>query len=298
MVAMVPHGTAPDPSAPSTPYIGAEGTRPYQGASWFYARYRPKLSDGFIDLVTDRLRWGATDRVLDLGTGPGQVALRLAPKLAEVVGIDPEPDQIEEARRQAEAQRIQNVRFLVGGSDDLPSLAPRLGQFRAATMAESFHWMLDRDRVLRVLSGMVDPTHGAVLLITTGVSVSVEEPLARARRTVRRVLEKHLEGVPPGPHPRGRHDPFEAILLRSPFPALLLLRHEYDVAVTPEPERVVFAEYTLSHVLRRLGERRKAFEDEAFDALKGFAAGGLYKERLRDSALVGRRRAGNTTPSR
>lgn len=276
-------------SQETTPYIGTEGARPYQGVSALYARYRPKLSDAFISLVIERLGWTAGDRLLDLGTGPGQIALRFAPSMAEVVALDPEPDQIAEARMQASTQGVTNTSFVLGASDDLSRLAPGLGMFRAATMGESFHWMLDRDRVLRDLGALLDPERAAVLLINTGVLLRSDEQLARARRTVRQVLRSFLDGVPPGPHPRGRHDPFEAILRRSPFPDVLLLQQDYDQAVEASVERLVGAEYTISHVLRRLGSRREAFEAEVRRGLSWLPEGVPFWERRRDAALVGRR---------
>lgn len=273
-------------------YAGMEGTRPYQGISDYYSRYRSKLSDGFVNLVMDRLGLRKADRLLDLGTGPGQIALRFAPRLAEVVGLDLEPDQVQEARTQAKTQGIANAVFEVAGSDDLERLRSTLGAFRVATMGESFHWMLDRDRVLRDLSAQIDPEDGAVLLITTGVLMSSAEPLARARRIVRRVLNAFLKDIPAGPHPRGRHDPFEAILQRSPFPDLLLLQHEYEQALRPTVDDLIYPEYTISHVHRRLGERREAFEAEVHRQLADFKSGGPLLERRRDAALVGRRRPG------
>ncbi len=273
-----------------SPYLGTEGTRPYQGVSALYARYRPKLSDAFIRLVFDRLGWTGEDRLFDLGTGPGQIALRFAPRMAAVVGLDPEPDQIAEARRQTVTQGVGNASFILGSSDDLSGLAPGLGTFVAATMGESFHWMLDRDRVLRDLSAMLDVERGAILVISTGALLRSDERLARARRTVRQILRSFLADVPPGPHPRGRHDSFEAILLRSPFPDVFLLQLEYDQSVEGDTEALVGAEYTISHVLRRLGSRRDAFEAEVRRQVTWLPKGEPLRERRRDAAIVGRRR--------
>ena len=51
--------------------------------------------------------------VLDVGTGSGRLALALAPYCLRVVGIDRDPDAIEEATRQAKARRLANADFLV-----------------------------------------------------------------------------------------------------------------------------------------------------------------------------------------
>src|SRR5215510_3746776 len=125
----------------TTAYMGAEGTRPYAGAGWYYAEYR--------------------DRVLDVGAGPGQLSLLIAPFVAEVVAIEPEPDMLAEGERRAAIAGVGKVRFVAGSSDDLPALQAPLGLFRAALMGQSFHWMVDKDRVLEDLSAMIDEDDGA-----------------------------------------------------------------------------------------------------------------------------------------
>src|SRR5688572_30362309 len=100
-------------------YRGTEGTRPYAGAAWFYAEHRAAVSGQFVAAVIDRLGWSGADRVLDLGCGPGNVALRFAPHVREVVGVDPEPDMVAEAARRAAGNGIQNARFRRGSSDDI-----------------------------------------------------------------------------------------------------------------------------------------------------------------------------------
>ena len=139
-------------------YRGTEGTRPYAGAGWYYAEYRQRVSTEFITLLAEHLGWTGTDRILDLGAGPGQLSLLVAPLVAEVVAVEPEPDMLAEGERRARAHGINNVRFVRASSDDLPALRPSLGQFRTTLMGQSFHWMLDRDRVLRDLSAMIDRT--------------------------------------------------------------------------------------------------------------------------------------------
>lgn len=243
-------------------FRGLEGTRPYHGAAWYYAEYRPRLSAAFIHLLVERFGLDRTHRVLDLGSGPGQVALRLAPHVREVVALDPERDMIAEGERRARALDLANVSFMLGGSEDLCRLRDEIGRFRAVTIGEAFHWMLDQDLVLRDLDPLVDAREGAVLLITTGRILWEDERIAAARKLVGDLLARYLANVPPGPHPRGRHDAFEAILARSPFPRLDEVRVEYDVDEAATPEALVGYEYTISHTLRALGERRAAFEAE------------------------------------
>jgi len=68
-------------------------------------------------------------RVVDVGTGAGRVALAVAPLCRRVVGIEREPELIDEARARAAAARLGNVDFVVADADamsDFRRLAPDL----------------------------------------------------------------------------------------------------------------------------------------------------------------------------
>ena len=183
---------------------------------------------------------------------------------------------------------IGNVRFVAGSSDDLPALRSSLGLFRAALMGQSFHWMVEKDRVLEYLSAMIDETHGAVAFITPWI-VSIPDELRVAQDLTRTILERHLINVPPGPHPNGRHEPFEDILKRSPFPQIERIERIYEMRLCPTIESLIGFEYTISHVLTRLGDNRRAFEDEARAALSRIEVGREVSVTRRDEALIGRR---------
>ena len=272
-----------------TEYRGTEGTRPYAGAGWYYAEYRNRRSPAFIALLAEHLGWHPTDRILDLGAGPAHLALLVAPHVAEVVAVEPEPDMLAEGERRARAHGVDTVRLVAASSDDLPDLRASLGQFRTALMGASFHWMLDKDRVLADLSAMIDPTGGSVAFVGGDV-VSAPEALSAARAIVHDRLERYLASTPERPHPRARHDPFEAILARSAFPTVETLAYEYQVTLRPSVDALVGAEYTISHVLARLGDRKDAFEREVRRAVGATLAQlGEVTETRRDDALIGRR---------
>src|SRR5215475_1794099 len=272
----------------ATAYLGLEGTRPYAGAGWYYAEYRDRVSAELITLLAEQLGWSKRDRVLDVGARPGQLSLLVAPFVAEVVAIEPEPDMLAEGERRATMADIGNVRFVAGSSDDLPALRSPLGQFRAALMGQSFHWMVDKDRVLEYLSAMIDEDDGAVAFVTPR-RVSIPDELRAAQDVAREILERHLVYVPPGPHPNGRHDPFEEILRRSPFPRIERIERIYETRTRPTIESILGYEYSISHVLTRLGDNRGAFEHEARAALSRVKSVGEVSVMRRDEALIGRR---------
>ncbi|MHB8631898.1 MAG: class I SAM-dependent methyltransferase [Candidatus Limnocylindria bacterium] len=57
--------------------------------------------------------------VLDIGTGNGRLAWLIAPVARSVVGLDPDPDGIREARTEGRRRGLRNVRFKVSTAQDL-----------------------------------------------------------------------------------------------------------------------------------------------------------------------------------
>jgi ubiquinone/menaquinone biosynthesis C-methylase UbiE len=73
------------------------------------------LWQGVYDSLVRRARISETSRVLDIGTGTGEVALRVGGLVGQnghVVGIDAQPEMLQIARRKAESRGSSNVEFL------------------------------------------------------------------------------------------------------------------------------------------------------------------------------------------
>ena len=57
--------------------------------------------------------------VLDIGTGNGRLVWLIAPVARSVVGLDPDPEGIREATREARSRGLANARFKVSVGQDL-----------------------------------------------------------------------------------------------------------------------------------------------------------------------------------
>src|SRR3954454_25186872 len=68
-----------------------------------YANFRSPYAAGFFETVARRARLGKADSLIDLGAGPGIIALGFAAYGRRIVGVDPEPAISEPASKAADA---------------------------------------------------------------------------------------------------------------------------------------------------------------------------------------------------
>lgn len=135
----------------------------FEGSAGYYRRGRVPYAEGLADSLATELDLDGRGRLLDVGCGPGIIALRVAHLFESAVGIDPDAAMLDEARRAAREQGAGNTSWVCMRAEELPA---GLGMFRLITFAQSFHWM-DRPRVARAVSAMLE-TDGAVVQIDPG----------------------------------------------------------------------------------------------------------------------------------
>jgi predicted RNA methylase len=71
-----------------------------------YEDLRPPYPPAFFRSVAEKLALSGQSALIDLGTGPGLLALGFAPFAGRIVGVDPEPDMIAAAARASALTRI------------------------------------------------------------------------------------------------------------------------------------------------------------------------------------------------
>ncbi|MDZ5619392.1 class I SAM-dependent methyltransferase [Nocardioides sp. HM23] len=140
------------------------------------------------DLLVDELALDGRGRLLDLGCGPGSLTLPLAPYFEQTVAVDADEQMLAEGARLAQAAGITNVSWVCSRAEDV---SRSLGDFRMATMAQSFHWM-DRDRVAGLLRQLLIP--GGALAF------------------VHATTHQGIEGTDRVPHPRPPWEQIEALV--------------------------------------------------------------------------------------
>lgn len=200
----------------------------FLAAAAHYRAGRVPYPATLIARVAEFAGLGVEHRVLDLGCGPGMLALAFAPRVAEVVALDPSAAMLAEAR--AAAAGRANIRFLQSDSTQLAALA---GPFRLVTMGRSFHWM-DRPATLAALERLVDPA-GLIALFDDAWP---ELPVNAWRKTWQAIRCRHFPEEDMLHHRRSGWVRHEGVLLDSAFCRLerhgVLVHRTIDAAALVE----------------------------------------------------------------
>src|SRR5215472_2336323 len=120
---------------------------PFVGTAQYYDRFRAPYARAAIDFIIESYDLSDGVRALDLGCGPGTIAIPISYTVAEVVAVDPDADMIAEGRRLATSKGRLNIQWLRSRAEDI---SPEAGPFQIITIGQAFHWM-NRDEVLRKL---------------------------------------------------------------------------------------------------------------------------------------------------
>ncbi|OWA01526.1 SAM-dependent methyltransferase [Streptomyces sp. CS159] len=255
----------------------------FSGTAPFYRRGRLPYAPGLARVLAEVLELDGRGRLLDLGCGPGTVALGLAGLFDEVVGVDPDAGMLAEAAREAaELEVTEKVRWVRARAEELPA---GLGDFTVATLAQSFHWM-DRERVAATVRRMLRPG-GALVHISDlkGESRTVDElphppvPRAAIDALVRRYLgpvRRAGRGLLPCGTPAGEH----AILAGAGFAGPYRHVVPGGQAMVRTCDDVVAGVFSMSFSAPHLfGDRLPAFEADLRRLLREVSPSVRFSER-------------------
>ena len=106
-----------------------------QGFAETYDRYRPSPPRELLDVLTVVAGVERPSLVVDLGCGTGLATRAWADRADEVVGVEPNPRMIEQARTATEQPSVRYVEAY-GAETGLPD-----GEADVVTSFQSFHWM-------------------------------------------------------------------------------------------------------------------------------------------------------------
>lgn len=255
----------------------------FSGTAAYYQRGRLPYAPGLADVLADVLDLDGRGRLIDVGCGPGTLALLLAHLFSETVGVDPDSGMIAEAARNAAGRGLgAKARWVRVRAEELPA---GLGTFDIATFGQSFHWM-DRDAVAATVKDMLRP--GGALVHVSDLkkeSLSVEGlpypavPRAAVDELVRDYLGP-VRRAGRGLLPRGTPGGEAAVLTRAGFSGPLRLVVRGGQALERTSEDVVAEVFSMSFSAPHLfGARLDEFEADLRRVLRAASPADRFSER-------------------
>jgi SAM-dependent methyltransferase len=226
----------------------------------YYESARPPYGAAFFSAVAVKLGFDRSQHLLDVGAGPGILAIGFAPYCGEIVGVDPEPAMIE-AARSAAARAGVAAKFIEGRFEDM---GRSLGAFDVVTIGRAIHW-LDPEPARTALDRVVAPG-GRILLCNAESVKDGRNPWLDSFNAVRDCWKDD--------RPAYDHDAFFA---GGRFVPSGTIRVEAANAVHIErlADRVLSMSTSSPD---RLGDQVPAMRSAMRDALAPFAAAGVIEE--------------------
>jgi ubiquinone/menaquinone biosynthesis C-methylase UbiE len=246
----------------------------FAGTAWYYARYRPSYPDEVIHLLVARFGLDKKSRLLDLGCGTGQVVLKLAPYVAEVVAVDPQEEMLREGK--TASRGINNIKWFKGDSGGLPDMAGQIGMVNLTVIARAFHWM-NREQTLHDLFKITVPGGGVAVISDSG---PYDRAMIPWKETIQQTVKKWLgEARKAGTegtfsHPQKR---FETYLKESEFgnyeEATCTIERSWSI------DEIIGYMYSTSLASPPvLGDKNDAFEADLRERLMKIEPAGRFKE--------------------
>jgi SAM-dependent methyltransferase len=246
-----------------------------------YEHLRPPYPGEFFRSVAQKLGLSERCALIDLGTGPGLLALGFAPYVGRIVGVDPETAMLE-AARQAAARAGQALTLIEGKAE---TLASEIGTFDIVTIGRALHWM-DRDATLARLDGLV-ARDGAILICASFSVTDGRNPWLDGYNEIRRRWSPAKLWEEAGRGTRTHRD-LPAFFRDSAFAPTELLAVETSHTVSMQD----LAQRTLTYSSsspEALGDNVEAMLRDVESHLASFSRDGIIAETIVSTAQIVKR---------
>ena len=124
------------PPAENTPLRGSTEQFGPLAAEYAHSSYHASGPD--LEPMVEAAALTGAERVLDVGCGPGHTALRFAPRVQQVVAVDPTDTMLAQGRALARERGLANLRFEQASAERLPY--PEESFDRVVSRQSAHHW--------------------------------------------------------------------------------------------------------------------------------------------------------------
>jgi SAM-dependent methyltransferase len=238
----------------------------------YYARYREPYPAGFFKEMARREALQGTERLIDIGCGPGSLAIGFAPYVRSCVGVDVETEMLAAARVEAARSGV-HVELMQARIEELPE---DIGAFQAVTVGRALHWF-DRDEALGALDRIV-AENGWIAICGTKTFGAATQGWDGKFHDIRRAWSSN-------PDESCYHIDFEEWFRGSRFRKVedVEVSENHQVTIDDLIGRALSMSTTSPDAL---GERRTAFEAAMREALDPLSTGGIFEEKITAVAMI------------
>ena len=256
------------------------GKNLFEGTAKYYSQYRPLYPSSLIRFLIKRFSLEGKGKMLDLGSGTGQLTFRFSDWFEKIIAIDTDPEMVMEARHLCEDFRVENIEFI---NEDLEKYKNRTNEiFEFVTIAKAFHW-LNREETLETLYNMISDQGGIAIIDNYSPNNELLTWQEKVNQVVREWYGKERRaGDSTYSHPKLSH---QEVVLNSKFNLEVhrLPTHEQVWSV----ESIIGNIYSTSYGAKRfLGDNIKLFERHLTEELLAINEAGVFKEEVNLTVIL------------
>lgn len=243
-----------------------------------YEHLRPPYPSEFFRSVAQKLDLTKESSLIDLGTGPGLLALGFGPYVGRVFGVDPEPAMLNAARLAASGAG-RHLTLIEGKAETLPL---DIGSFDIVTIGRALHWM-DREATLARLEELV-ACDGTILICASFSVTDGRNPWLDGYNEIRRRWSPPKLWEEAGMGARTHRD-LPAFFRGSAFAPTELVAVETSHAVSVQDLTQRVLTYSSSSP-EALGENVEAALRDVESHLASFSRNGVVAETIVSTAQI------------
>tara|TARA_R110002095_G_scaffold152237_4_gene132249 strand:+ start:283527 stop:284306 length:780 start_codon:yes stop_codon:yes gene_type:complete len=250
----------------------------FRGSVPYYSRYRVPYPEPLLTQILKRTDVSGQGRLLDLGCGTGELALRLAPSFREIIAVDPNQEMLAAAKQKADDLSIETVQWRNQSAEQFSADAD---SFELVTIGAAFHWM-DRSTIAERVRDWLLPGKPLVVLGYTSIWSGTADWLPLVRNVIQKWLgEKRRAGS--GEYPDAL-DPHELVLINVGYELdEIEHRHPHTWTLDELIGNLYSTSFTSPTVL---GDKQPAFETDLRKTLLEYDRSGIYQEEMTFYALL------------